>query len=65
MRQESMAGRPKPLRVHLREGMEAALKTEPRAFATAEPRTLLGMVIQGLGLEHDLIMLNQIMLQIL
>lgn len=51
MTQLALAGRQRPLRVHLREGMEAALKAEPHALAAADPRTLLGMVIRELGFE--------------
>lgn len=41
----------RPLRWHIREGMEAALKSNPRKLAQAETRTGVGLMVRGLLLE--------------
>jgi hypothetical protein len=38
--------RRKSLRQHFRDGLEAALKAEPEAFAATKPRTMMGLMIR-------------------
>jgi len=52
LRREMPAGvgrerrRRKSLRQHFREGLEAGLKAEPKAFAATNPRTMLGLIVR-------------------
>jgi hypothetical protein len=43
--------RRRPVRLHFRNGVEAALRADPRALAACEPRTGLGVVVRALVQE--------------